>query len=126
MNPLDKHLRAALAADEADLLRQIDEPSLSEQVVETFRGKSRWLMTLAFLVVIGWSAVAIVSAIQFFRAEEFHEMLAWAGGFGLGIIAAGLIKIWCWMELNKYVITREIKRVELQIAQLSDRLPKAP
>ena len=125
MNELDKNIRAALAADEAELLQQFQEPSLSEQVVESFQGRSRWLVTLAFLIGIGGAAVAVVSAFQYFRAEELREMIAWAGVFGFSMIATALMKIWYWMELNKIVVAREIKRVELQIARLSERLAKS-
>ena len=29
-----------------------------------------------------------------------------------------MLKIWYWMEMNRHTLTREIKRVELQIAEL--------
>ena len=125
MNALDKSIRAALAADESELLRQFDEPSLPEQVLETFRGRSRWLVTLAILIAIGGGAFAVFSAVRFFQAEDIQEMIAWAGGFGLSVITTALTKIWYWMELNKYVLAREIKRVELQIARLASQLGKS-
>ena len=32
-----------------------------------------------------------------------------------------MLKMWYWMELNKNALTRGIKRVELQLALLSNR-----
>ena len=126
MNELDKNIRAALAADEAELLRQFEEPSLSEQVIESFRGRRRGLMALTFVIGAGYAALMIVSVIQFFRAEELREMIAWACGFGLGVLSVGLTKIFYWMELNRNAVTREIKRLELQVARMSERLAKTP
>ena len=51
--------------------------------------------------------------------------IAWAGGFGLSLIAIAMLKIWYWMELNKNAVTREVKRVELQLARLARQLKKA-
>ena len=33
-----------------------------------------------------------------------------------------MMKIWGWMEISKNFVTREIKRVELQIARLASRI----
>jgi hypothetical protein len=33
-----------------------------------------------------------------------------------------MMKIWYWLELNKNAVTREIKRLELQVARLSARM----
>ncbi len=125
MNDLDRKIREALAADEADLPGLIDDPSLAEQVIETFRGRNRWLVALAFVFGTGWFLFAVVAAVQFFRAEGVREMIAWALGLGFGLMALAMIKIWYWMELNKNTVTREVKRVELQLAQLIHQLKRA-
>jgi hypothetical protein len=33
-----------------------------------------------------------------------------------------MLKVMYWMELNKNAVTREIKRLELQIARLANRM----
>jgi hypothetical protein len=70
-------------------------------------------------------ALTVVSAWQFFQADSTRGMIAWACGVGLTVSATGLLKLWYFMEMNKYVMIREIKRLELQIARISDRLDKA-
>jgi heme/copper-type cytochrome/quinol oxidase subunit 4 len=125
MNEQDKAIRDALALDEAELLRQFDEPSLSDQVMATFRGRKRWLIVFSFMIGLLCFAFAVVSAWQFFRADSTRGMIAWACGVGLAVSATGLLKLWYFMEMNKYVVIREIKRLEFQIARISDRLDKA-
>ena len=46
-------------------------------------------------------------------------MIAWSTAFVWGVLTIVLMKIWFWLEINKNGLTREIKRLELQIAHLS-------
>jgi heme/copper-type cytochrome/quinol oxidase subunit 4 len=124
MNEQDKAIRDALALDEAELLRQFDEPSISDQVLATFRGRKRWLIVFSFVIGLVVVALAVVCAWQFFHADSTRDMIAWACGVGLAVSSTGLLKLWYFMEMNKYVMIREIKRLELQIARISDRLDK--
>jgi hypothetical protein len=48
-------------------------------------------------------------------------MIAWAGGFGLGLLAISFGRLWFWLLLHRNAILREVKRVELQLALLSRR-----
>jgi hypothetical protein len=58
----------------------------------------------------------------FFRAETVREMIAWAGGFGLSLIAVSFSRLWFWLLFHRNAVVREVKRVELQVARLSSRL----
>ena len=51
-------------------------------------------------------------------------MIAWASGFGLGLISVTAGRIWIWIQVHRNTILREVKRLELQIARLSDELKK--
>ena len=118
MNDLDRKIREALAADDVEFSPRTIEPPLLEQVIDTFRGRSRWLVGLVFVMITVWLAVGVVSAYQFFYAERTRAMIAWASGFGLSMIAIAMLKIWYWLELSKNAVLREVKRVELRIVRL--------
>ena len=125
MNELDRKIREMLPADEAALLGPPGEPPLWEQMKELFRGRLRWI---SLLVVVGGVAAlvfTIVSIVCFFRAESEMAMLAWAGGFGLGLIAISFSRLWFWLLLQRNAVLYEVKRVELQLALLSRRLRKS-
>jgi hypothetical protein len=85
---------------EPDLL-ELDEPPLWEQVKEMFRGRLRWLMVLLTFVHFASVVFAIASAVCFFRAESVREMIAWASGFGLGLILAIACRIFGWIVWQK-------------------------
>jgi hypothetical protein len=122
MNEIDRKIREALPSNEAELLGPLDEPSLWNQVKEMFQGKLYWA---SMLVVIGGVAslvFLVVSAVFFFRAEGVREMLAWAGGFGLSLIAISFCRLWFWLIMHRNTVVREVKRVELLVARLPGRL----
>ena len=118
MNDFDRQLRAALSAEEIDVRTKYDEPALLEQVIETFRGRNRWLVAMMFAATTAWFIFACVSAYQFFQAEEIRAIVAWAAAFGLSLLAIAMLKIWYWMELNKNAVTREVKRLELLLSRV--------
>ena len=122
MNEMDRKIREALPPHEAELLGPLGEPSLGEQVKEMFRGRLWWVSLL--VAVSGGAAwiFLVVSVVYFFRAEGLREMLAWAGGFGLSLIAVSFCRLWFWLIMHRNAVVREVKRVELLVASLSGRL----
>jgi hypothetical protein len=93
-----------------------------EQVIDTFRSRNRRLVAVVFVLTAIWAGFAAVSAYEFFQAEGVRAMIAWAGGYSLGLLNIALVKMWYWMELNKNAVTREVKRVELLVTRLAGQL----
>ncbi len=123
MKDIDSQIREALRQEDADLLEHYRaEPAIHEMVIETFRGRWRWLVAMTFVMICVFVVLMAVCVYQFFHAESVRAMIAWAMGFAWALVAIGMFKIWYWMELNRNSVTREIKRLELQVAQLSRRL----
>ena len=124
MKDIDDKIRQALRAEDADLFDEVEgEQSIHQMVMETFRGRQRWLIMLAIAFGFFFMGLAIFCAVQFFDAETTKAMIAWSIGFVFAFSAVTAMKVWYWMELNKNAIKREIKRLELQIARLAGRLP---
>jgi hypothetical protein len=122
MHALDRKIREALTADEAEVLGPLEEPSLWKQFTELFQGRLRWVNVLVLIGTLAAFVFTIITIMYFFRAEGVREMIAWAGGFGLGLISITAGRIWLWMILHRNALLREIKRVELQIARLASQL----
>ncbi len=123
MRDIDDKIKEALRAEDAELLDLYGgEQSMLEMAIGVLRGHHRWLVLLTWLLMIAFTGLTIVSAIQFFNAESTRAMIAWSMGFVLGILTVSLLKIWFWMEMNKNAVTREVKRVELQLARLSEAI----
>ena len=127
MKDMDKKLAEALRVDDEALFGvEADEQSLFANMVDTFRGRRRWFVMMVWF----WAFIAAVlmfgGAIMFFRVESESDKLMWALACILGMVANGMLKTWYWMEMNRASVLREIKRVELQIARLAERIPAKP
>jgi FtsH-binding integral membrane protein len=126
MNDLDDQIREALRGEDAELYDHYrGELPVYEMLIETFRGRNRWLNVLAFLFTFVGLAMAIVSAYEFFHVESTQAMIAWATSFLWFVVWIAMLKIWFWLEMQKHSITREVKRLELQVANLSRQLAEA-
>jgi hypothetical protein len=67
---------------------------------------------------IALHAVLIWFAVMFFTTTETRAMIGWATGFLFITIFIVAMKIWFWMQMEKYVVLRELKRLEAQVARL--------
>lgn len=120
---IDQQIREALRAEDEDLAAFLDEkPTLFDQVFETFRSSSRFLVILSVTFTLVFLVGSIVCVVQFFQAESTKVQLAWVIGFMWSSLAVAMLKLWYWMEMQRHQITREIKRVELEIASIARRL----
>ncbi|MEZ6244352.1 MAG: DUF6768 family protein [Phycisphaerales bacterium] len=125
MSSLDDKIREALKREDAELFGEVaGEASLPELVAESFRGKYRFFVMLSMGATLVFTVAMFFCGYKVFTSDEFHEHILWAMGFFFSAMAVGMLKTWTWMELNRIAVTREIKRVELQIALLAKRLEK--
>jgi len=122
MNRLDEQIRQALDQEQKVFFDQYDEQSLPQQMIDSFKGKSRWLMVMAFCMTFAFTILMFYSGYRFFIAEAEKELIAWATGCLLFSMMTAMLKMWTWMELNKHSITREVKRLELQVAYLARKI----
>jgi len=125
MKNIDQMIREALGKEDSELLEFYKEPAIHEMLMETFRGRFRWINDLAFTWTILILGLLVVLAYLFFHAQSTQVMIAYATGFLWGIMWIAMLKIWFWLEMNKNSLTREIKRLELQLANLSRRSSSA-
>ncbi len=75
--------------------------------------------TAAFIWVIGalFLAASVYSAAQFFGTTETKYQILYATIFITAFNGIGLMKIFAWQMLHRNSIKREIKRLELRIAE---------
>lgn len=124
-NELDKKIKEALSAQDAELFEEYGgEQGIFELIADTFRGKRRWLVVLVYVYSIVFLVLAVITAVQFFKADpdNTRDLILWAMGFLFCNFAVAMLKMWYFMEMNKNAVTREVKRLELQIARLAKRL----
>lgn len=118
-NQLDTLIREALSAEDRALFDRLGEPSLTDMLTETYRGRLRWVNLYTTVISLAFFALAVVSAVQIFQAEEVAEMIKWLLGFIAGLAITLSSKVWFWLEMQRHATSREVKRVELAVAHLA-------
>jgi len=113
MNAFDDKIRKAVRAEDTVL-----DDGLIEQIAATFRTRMRVWVVLSWCFTAVWAAVAVWAASSFFGAATARDWIMYATVFQVAAISVAMLKIWYWMEVNRHTLTREIKRVEVQVAQL--------
>lgn len=118
---IDELIKEALTQEEAKFYDELGEQNLIEKLGSVFKGKTGWLaiiMNLFNLVIFG---LLIFCVVQFLNTEATNELIKWGTGIFACLIFMGMIKLFVWMQMDKNDILREIKRLELQIATLSNK-----
>jgi uncharacterized membrane protein (DUF485 family) len=119
---VDQLIREALQVEDIEGFDQLGEPGLPDMVTEVFRGRLWWAGALFMFMILVMFILSIVCAVRFLGADEVPDMLRWGAGFFLCVVAVIGGKIWYWMQLQQLAVLREVKRVELLVAHLSEQL----
>jgi hypothetical protein len=117
MSKLDDDIRKALANGEAsyDLDR---EEGVFRQMAGLFHGKMRWMAIAVTIESVVFVVLIVLAAIEFFKTDNTKWQIFYATGVLLLALLLVLVKLWGWMQMNRYSIQREIKRLELRMLEL--------
>ena len=99
------------------------ELSMRELLATTFHGKMRYMSFIVYVYIFLFTGLAVASGVCFFQATLVQWQIFWSALFVLAVMISSIIKIWYWMLINRNAVTREIKRLELRIAELAERMP---
>lgn len=117
---IDKIIHEALSKEEAVFYDQLGEQNILEMSLGVFQGKNKGVYILTFIMSLILFGLLVFCMFRLYHAETTKAMILYgAGGFWCMISVLG-IKIWYWMQMNTNSILREMKRLELQIAALSN------
>lgn len=83
---------------------------------------SRKMLTTA-LLVWGWAIVFFAGAVycgyRFLKTDDVRSQIMHAALFICFYVSIGLMKVFAWGMIHRHNIKREIKRLELRIAELA-------
>jgi hypothetical protein len=121
MNKLDAAIRQALSAEDAAFLAKFEDQSPLHEALGTFRGKWGAMNAFAALVTFAMFGAAVYCAWNAFSAVDVRQTVLWSAVGLFAMLAVAMLKMYFWMEINKNVTLREVKRLELQVARLAAR-----
>ena len=119
---LDRKIQQALSAEDAELFGEGGEMGLFEMMLGSFKGRMRFWMIYTMVVIFALTICLFFCIWKAYSATDTDTRILWLIGvmmFGSGV---GMLKMWWFMQMDKHNILREIKRVELQIAVLANRM----
>ena len=122
MDNLENELRKVLKKEsgfdptKAEILRK--------EIVQMWCDKSllraKIVYWIFFLLSLGMMAGGYIGLRS---AGNTKEMLSWVIFFMIGFNSTILMKLWYWVVDNKFNVLKEIKQLELQIAELAGKKP---
>jgi hypothetical protein len=119
MKDIDRMIRQALSAEDAEVFGAYDQPErIHEVITELFRMRPRALTMAAVVATLAAMAAAVWAAINFFTATEPRAVMFYGLIIFVCIVGITAVKIWAWVQMGKNSVLREVKRLELQIAHL--------
>ena len=120
---LDDKIKEALQMDakEVEMVLSKDD-GLFNQLFGVFRGSMMIWNIFGLVLAVATAVLMFWSGYHFFISEGLDERIFW-GVLLLAFLTGTMgIKIWFWLEMNRNSTSREIKRLELAVAQLTVKL----
>lgn len=122
---LDDKIKEALQKDAKEVEQLLGkEEGLFGQIFGLFQGNMKCWNIFGMVLAVLTAILMFWSGYHFFISEQVGERIFWGIlllAFWIGTIG---IKMWFWLEMNRNSTSREIKRLEIAVAQLTRKLNK--
>ena len=99
---------------------ELKEDSYISWVRSCFKIGQQWAIILVFAHFFFFLALAILCGILFFKTDQTKFQIMYAAFFVCCILIGYLIKVFGWVMATRNSLKREIKRLELRIAELNE------
>jgi len=121
---LDDLIKASLNAEEAAYYDQLEEQNLFEKMTLIYRGKLMWISVLQTLAMTALAIFGVYAAIQFYNGTDVPSMLKWGFAALLALVASSMVKLFLIQLMTEKSMMREMKRLELQLAHITNLIGK--
>ncbi len=121
MTNIDRAIRDALSKEDAEFLARFEDSNPIGEALGTFSGRWGAMNILAVAMSFALFGVFAYCAWNAFNASDVRATVVWSAGAIWASLAVAMLKIYFFMEMNKNVVLREVKRLELQIARAGAR-----
>lgn len=118
---LDDEICKALTVEDQRLLAELnEEPPLFEVAIRSMSDRYRFFNGVGAGLLVILVAFGVISLWQFYHATELKQIVGWSLATMYCVTTIGMVKIWFWILINRHDTTREVKRLELQVARLAE------
>ena len=121
MTNLDNAIRDALSKEDAEFLARFEQEGPIKEAFGTFTG--RWGAMNVFAAILTFASFGffVFAMLQISSTEDIRMTVLWSATAIVSALFVAMLKMYFWMEMNKNVVLREVKRLELQVARLASR-----
>ena len=105
-----------------DSYDESNEDGYMSMVRDFYSRRMLWVAVLVWVFVIVFVAGATYCGVRFLHADQTKSQIMYAALFVLFVEGIAPMKIFAWQMLARNSIKREIKRLELRIADLAQSL----
>lgn len=119
---IDELIKETLSAEEAKFYDDLEEQNLLGKMGVVYKSKMGWLAIIMNIVHLAIFGLFIYCVVQFMDTVETNDLIKWAVAGFLCIMVMAMLKLYMWMQMDKNDLLRELKRLELQVAALSQKL----
>ena len=122
MKNINEKILDAIKEDQSGSKLPESEATAIGLIRQSFTGTFR--ITFVFIVILQlvFGGLAIYCAYQMFSVDVTNLKIEWLSGAIAGLLAFAIARLFFFMELNRLSLLREMKRLEMQIAFLSEKL----
>jgi hypothetical protein len=103
-----------------DSYDQSREDGLRSMAGDFYSRKLRSSVIAAWAGGLVFLALLTSSAVQFFKARDTQQEILYATLFIVGIQGIVMMKIFSWQMIHRCSIKRDIKKLELRVAELAE------
>ncbi len=120
MTSIDDKIKQALSAEYTEIIAENDNTDANpfKQMSAGFKGRMAWMYIIAMFIAAISAFITFYAIYQFYFETEMKPLLAWGTVIIVAVIITQVSKMWYWSELGKNRIIREVKILELQLAQV--------
>ncbi|NGP89460.1 hypothetical protein G3569_13970 [Aliifodinibius halophilus] len=119
---IDKLITESLDKEEAEFYNNLEEKSLFKMWGDLYTGKLGWVAILMSIVHTIVVVLCFYCGYKLFVVEGITEIIRYGVVLFIALAFGSMIKLWHWMQMDKNSILREVKRLEFQIAMLTERI----
>jgi len=122
VNNNDQRIAAALDADDQAFLASLDsDRGMFQQIGDTWKGPLGGWAKLGFVVAIAIGLGLVYCVYRAMTADGTDAILGWGLSSLALLIMQGFLKQWMFEQVNMLTVLREVKRLQVQIAMLSEK-----
>ncbi len=100
---------------------KVEEKGLFPMLFRVFTGGlARWA-AFAMVLTLVLFGLTVWCGYEFVTSASVDDRVFWGILAGVAFHGLSMFKLWFFMEMNRHSVTREVKRVEIALARLSER-----